>query len=132
MKATTGIKRRLETVLTLLICVATLSASSFVFAGEADVLDVKITKTDADMYRFSVTVKHADAGWDHYADRWDILDAQGNILGTRVLMHPHDNEQPFTRSMKVSIPMHVKKITIRARDKKHGYGGKELTVELPN
>ena len=109
-----------------------LLSSSLVLAGEADVLNVKITKTDADMYRFSVTVRHDDEGWDHYADRWDVLDEQGNILGTRVLMHPHENEQPFTRSMKLSVPMHVKKVTIRARDKKHGYGGKELTVDLPN
>ncbi len=108
-----------------------MAPSSLVFAGEADVIDVKITKTDADMYRFSVTVAHNDEGWDHYADKWDILDEAGNVLGTRVLMHPHENEQPFTRSMKISIPMGVKKVIVRAHDKIHGYGGAEITKDLP-
>lgn len=82
------------------------------------------------MYRVSVTVKHADEGWDHYADKWDVLDEAGNILGTRVLMHPHVDEQPFTRSLTLSIPMNVKNVTIRAHDKVHGYGGSEFTVKV--
>lgn len=114
----------------MFICATVMLASSTVFAGKADVLDVKIKKSEADMYHISVTVRHEDAGWEHYADAWDVLDEAGNVLGTRVLMHPHDNEQPFTRSMKLSIPMHVKKVVIRARDKKHGYGGKEMTIDL--
>jgi len=114
-----------------LMCVVGPAASSLVFAGTADVLDVKIVKTEVDIYRFSVTVKHADEGWDHYADRWEVLDTKGNILGTRVLMHPHENEQPFTRSMTLSVPMHVKAVIIRARDKEHGYGGREVNAVLP-
>jgi len=82
------------------------------------------------MYRVSVTITHEDEGWDHYADKWDVLDAEGNLLGTRVLMHPHDTEQPFTRSLSLSIPMNVEKVTIRAHDKVHGYGGKEMTVPV--
>ncbi|MBL4740043.1 MAG: hypothetical protein JKY12_03565 [Sneathiella sp.] len=117
--------------ITSLMCVVGPVASSPVFAGKADVFEVKVVKTEADIYRFSVTVSHADEGWDHYADRWDVLDAKRNVLGTRVLMHPHENEQPFTRSMTLSIPMHVKAVTIRARDKGHGYGGSEVRVVLP-
>lgn len=115
----------------LLICGVLAVTSSSVFAGKADVIDVKVSKVEADVYRFSVTVKHEDEGWDHYADKWEVFDLQGNSLGTRVLMHPHVNEQPFTRSMTLSIPMHVKEVVIRAHDKVHGDGGAEIVVSLP-
>ena len=118
-------------IFAFVMCGLLAMASSPVFAGEADVVGVEVTKVEADVYRFSVTVKHADAGWDHYADRWEVLDMQGNSLGSRVLMHPHVDEQPFTRSMTLSIPMHVKKVIVRAHDKIHEYGGKEMVVMLP-
>lgn len=122
MKLTTFVKR-VCIGLYLCICGTVLLASSPVLAGEADVLDVKVVRAGADMYRFSVTVSHTDTGWDHYADKWEVLDLQGNVLAARVLMHPHVDEQPFTRSMKISIPMHIKRVRIRAHDSVHGYGG---------
>lgn len=99
-------------------------------AGEADVVDVRVEKS-GNSYRFDVTVLHEDAGWKHYANKWDIVAEDGTVLGTRVLYHPHDDEQPFTRSLSgVLIPEEVKAVTIRAHDLKHGYGGKTLTVDL--
>jgi hypothetical protein len=52
--------------------------------------------------RVSVTLSHPDTGWDHYADGWRVELADGTILGTRELLHPHVEEQPFTRSLSVS------------------------------
>ena len=99
-------------------------------AGKADVVGVKVRGT-AGVYSFAVTVKHADSGWDHYADKWDIVGPKGKVLGTRVLAHPHESEQPFTRSLGgVTIPDGVKTVTVRAHDKVHGYGGKEMIVKL--
>lgn len=121
----------MRSIFTLAMCGFLLLSSSPLLAGEADVIDVKVVKVDADVYRFSVTVRHDDEGWDHYADRWDILDMDGNNLGSRVLMHPHEDEQPFTRSMTLSLPMHVKKVRIRAHDKLHGTGGAEMVVIIP-
>lgn len=46
-----------------------------------------------------VTLSHRDTGWQDYADGWEVLDAAGTRLGLRVLVHPHVNEQPFTRSL---------------------------------
>lgn len=46
-----------------------------------------------------VTLSHPDTGWDHYADGWEVLDENGQRLGLRVLVHPHVEEQPFTRSL---------------------------------
>ena len=100
-------------------------------AGEADVVEVVVSANDRGGYNFAVTVAHGDTGWDHYADRWEILDGDGNILGTRTLHHPHVNEQPFTRSLSaVEIPDHVKEVTVRAHDRVHGHGGKVVSVEL--
>ncbi len=101
-------------------------------AGEADVVKVRIAKERAGTYRFDVTVRHADAGWKHYADKWDIVTPGGKILGTRVLLHPHELEQPFTRSLSgVRVPRGVSRVTVRAHDKVHGYGGAVVTVEVP-
>jgi len=103
-----------------------------VYAGEADVTDVKVGKSGNGVYDFSVEVSHADTGWDHYADKWDIVDEQDNVIATRTLHHPHVDEQPFTRSLgDVAIPLEIKEITIRAHDSVHGYGGRTMTVQVP-
>lgn len=101
------------------------------FAGNADVVEVVVQANDRGDYNFTVTVAHGDTGWDHYADRWEILDSDGNILRTRTLHHPHVNEQPFTRSLSgVAIPDHVTRVTVRAHDSVHGHGGKVVAVDL--
>lgn len=74
-------------------------------------------------WRFDVAIKHADAGWDHYANGWGVYLADGTELGYRVLTHPHVNEQPFTRSLSgVKIPQGTKSVIIRAHDLVHGLG----------
>ncbi len=105
---------------------------SSAIAGEADVLQVKVSGNGDKTYTFDVTVEHTDTGWDHYADRWEILDENGAVLERRILYHPHVNEQPFTRSLSgVEIPASSKKVTIRAHDSVHEYGGRVVTTDLP-
>jgi hypothetical protein len=102
------------------------------YAGKADVIDVKVVKQANATYSFDVTVKSDETGWDKYADKWDVVAPDGTVLGTRVLAHPHVEEQPFTRSLEgVSIPAGVREVTIRAHDKVEGYGGTEMKVRLP-
>ena len=102
------------------------------WAGTADVIDVKIRMTAPETYAFDVTVKHDDAGWKHYADRWHVLAPDGKILGTRVLYHPHVEEQPFTRSLSgVQIPSHIRQVIVQAHDKVHGWTEGTVAVELP-
>ena len=101
-------------------------------AGEADVVGVKIIKEGTSTYRFDVTVRHGDEGWQHYADKWDVVAPDDSVLGTRELAHPHETEQPFTRSLAgVRIPESVKEVSIRAHDLVHGYGGAEMRVQVP-
>ena len=101
-------------------------------AGEADVVDARVTPAGDGRYDFAVTVRHADSGWDHYADRWEVTTPDGEVIGTRVLHHPHVDEQPFTRSLAdVGVPAGIERVRIRARDSLHGYGGLEVVLELP-
>jgi len=56
----------------------------------------------------------------------------GGILATRVLYHPHVNEQPFTRSISnFQVPVGLTQVTIRARDSVHGYGKRQFKLKLP-
>ncbi len=83
-------------------------------------------------FSFDVTVRSADTGWDKYADAWEVVGPDGTVLGTRVLTHPHENEQPFTRSLQdVEIPAGVDEVSVRARDSVQGFCGTEQQVALP-
>ena len=120
----------MRTIIYKLLLAALVAAPAW--AGKADVLDVEVNQGGNSAFSFSVTVRHADEGWDHYADRWEVVAPDGKVLGTRVLAHPHVDEQPFTRSLGgVVIPAEIREVTVRARDSKHGWGGKTMTVALP-
>ncbi len=100
-------------------------------AGVADVIDAKAVCNQNPTCDFTVTIQHEDSGWEHYANQWEVLSLEGEVLGIRVLLHPHVNEQPFTRSLTdVPISLSIKTVRIRAHDSVHGYGGKEVMLEL--
>jgi len=60
------------------------------------------------------------------------LDESGQVIGVRELAHPHVNEQPFTRSVSITIPDSVKTITVRANDSVHETGGKTVDIAVPH
>jgi hypothetical protein len=102
-------------------------------AGDADVIEAAISAAGDSRFRIDATVAHADTGWDHYADRWDVLTEDGTLLGTRTLHHPHETEQPFTRSLTLEIPADVLRVVIRAGDSVHGdAGGQTVTIDVPH
>jgi hypothetical protein len=100
----------------------------------AQVISFSVTGTGERRYTFSVTLQHNDQGWDHYADAWEIIDADTDrILATRILSHPHVNEQPFTRSLDdVIIPAGTERILIRGKCNVHGYGGNSFLLDVDN
>ncbi|MCB1722931.1 MAG: hypothetical protein H6959_06385 [Chromatiaceae bacterium] len=115
-----------------LLLAAALVAGGPVAAGQADVLQVELHPTGDGRYDIDVTVRHNDTGWDHFANRWEVLAPDGHVLATRVLYHPHVNEQPFTRSLAgVAIPGEYTWVRVRAHDLVHGYGGREVTLSVP-
>jgi len=110
---------------------ATLIAGA-ALAGEADVVAVKPTRESSGTWRFDVTIKSNDRGWDYYADAFEVLTPQGVLLGRRILFHPHETEQPFTRELSgVKIPPEVRNVVVRARHKPRGYDGATMTIDLP-
>ena len=110
-----------------------LAVSTTALAGEADVIEAVATPTGDGVYSVSATIRHADEGWDHYADAFEVLAPDGTVLGTRTLHHPHVEEQPFTRSLgNVEVPKGIAEIVVRAKDSVHEFGGAEITVPLPD
>jgi hypothetical protein len=104
--------------------------STVCFADDVRIVDVSVECSAS--CTFLVTLEHDDQGWDHYADLWEVVTLDGRVLGSRVLYHPHENEQPFTRSLSaVIIPQGMNQVKIRARDSVHGYGKQELLVDIP-
>lgn len=107
-------------------------------AADADVLNVRAVQTGSDTWTFHVTVAHPDTGWEDYADGWDVMLPDGSVIKpdpnspfTRLLLHPHENEQPFTRSQSnIVIPPDVTEVTVRAHDIVDGFGGREVIVDL--
>ncbi|GAA5073384.1 hypothetical protein N0B44_15480 [Roseibacterium beibuensis] len=98
----------------------TLSATA-AKADPAAIIDVMAERGETG-WRFAVTLRHGDTGWDDYADGWRIETLSGEVLGTRELLHPHVEEQPFTRSLSgVAIPAEVTEVMIRARTTVEGW-----------
>lgn len=106
--------------------------------GNADVLHVRAVQAGDGTWTFSVTVQHPDTGWDDYADGWDVVTPDGTVLKTspddqftRPLLHPHEEEQPFTRSQGgIVIPEGATRVRVRAHDIVDGFGGREVVVDL--
>lgn len=123
----------------ILVGLLSLVANLSLAAGNADVLEVTTRSTGPDEWYFNVTVQHPDTGWEDYADGWDVVLPDGTVVKpsesemfTRTLWHPHVNEQPFTRSQGgIRTPSGVKQVTVRAHDKRDGFGGKSEIVILP-
>ncbi|HEY5602435.1 MAG TPA: hypothetical protein VIM41_04955 [Gammaproteobacteria bacterium] len=114
----------------LLISVYTLGGLSAAIAGDVEIVNVKAEKQRA-AWVFHVTLRHADTGWDHYADAWRVMTKDGKELGTLTLYHPHIKEQPFTRSLaNVNIPADSSVVFIEAHDKVHGWSKQRYPVKL--
>ena len=100
------------------------------YADDATIEDVS-ARYDGGDWTFSVTLLHADTGWDDYADGWRVVMEDGTVLGTRVLLHPHVNEQPFTRSLGgVSVPAGLDTVFIEASTNTDGWGKARFAMTL--
>jgi len=100
--------------------------------ADLPVVENATARPSAGGWQFSVTLSHPDTGWDHYADGWDVETEDGTRLGYRELLHPHVNEQPFTRSLSgVAIPAGVHRVYIRAHCKVDGWTKKRFEVTIP-
>lgn len=112
------------------IALALALSTSPLAAGQAKIEEVSARQSDG-AWSFSVTIRHDDTGWDHYADAWTVNTPDGQEIGRRTLAHPHENEQPFTRSLSgVDVPAGVTEVIIRAHDSVHGWSDQTYKVTL--
>ena len=99
-------------------------------ASQVEIVNVMIEPA-ANRWTFHVSLKHEDTGWDHFADDWRIVDEKGKVLGDRKLWHPHEDEQPFTRSLaNVLIPKGTEIIYIEAHCKKDGWSKQRVRIDM--
>ncbi len=99
-------------------------------ADNAEIKNVRASQSGG-LWTFDVTITHEDAGWDHFADAWRILDMSGNQLAIRELIHPHVDEQPLTRSLSgIALPEGTTQVGVQVRDTVAGWAPGVTTVDL--
>ncbi len=117
------------------ILIGTIIALSISFISNASEVEIVSANAECDKARqciFRVELRHADTGWEHYANFWQVMGPDGKVLVDRVLHHPHVNEQPFTRSSsRVGIASSIKHVTIKAGDKPNGLNSEIYKLTLP-
>jgi hypothetical protein len=88
----------------------------------ADVQSVQVSG-EPSAYQFAVELASPDTGCEQYADWWEVLSENEELLYRRILLHSHVDEQPFTRS---GGPVEIEADTlvyVRAHMNTVGYGG---------
>jgi len=125
-------KRVLLSILTTFYSLWSLpTTAAFPSLDYAQVEQVRAKQSKDGSWCFSAQVRHNDQGWEHYANSWQIHDLKGNLLSKRVLLHPHDNEQPFTRSQcGIVIPKTLTHVVVSASCEEHGQGGRAVKLNM--
>ena len=104
--------------------------SSYSLADEVEIAGADFQQARNGTWSVEVALLHEDSDWDRYADVWRVVDEEGNVLGERVLLHPHENEQPFVRGNDgVEIPQ-GSIVYIEAHDMVHGWAKNRLEIDL--
>lgn len=100
-------------------------------AARADVVSVTASG-EPGAYELAVGVRSPDTGCELYADWWEVLSEDGQLLYRRILNHSHPDEQPFVRS---GGPVPVAADTtvwVRAHLAPGGYGGAAMRGSVAN
>ena len=104
-----------------------------VFADPPRVVAASATPEGGGRWTISVTLRHPDTGWDHYASGWKVLAPDGTELGFRNLTHPHVDEQPFERTLEgVEIPANLREVLIVPRCTMDGWVAMPTILTLPS
>lgn len=88
---------------------------------KASIVSVSATGT-ANNYTFNVGIKSTETGCDQYANWWEVISDEGELLYRRILAHSHVNEQPFVRSGGIIDISENQIVMVRAHMNTSGYG----------
>ncbi len=97
----------------------------------SDVLAVRVGG-EPNSYELSVEVASPDTGCDQYADWWEVVSEDGELIYRRTFLHSHVNEQPFTRT---GGPVPIGSdavVVVRAHMHPGGYGGRAMRGSVAN
>ena len=98
---------------------------------DAEITFVRARLRGDNTWSFDVAVDHPDTGWEDYTDGWHVETPDGEILATRILLHPHVGERPFTRGQGgVVVPEGVTEVYIRSHDLISGYSQQPVRIPL--
>ena len=96
----------------------------------AKVTAVEVMTSDTGSYTFVVTVKSPDTGCDQYANWWEVISEEGNLIYRRILAHSHVNEQPFRRAGGAVTVQPNQLVIVRAHMHPQGYGTQAMKGTL--
>ena len=88
------LKNKLLNILSL--CIFTTTLYGDIQPNSVNVTNVDVQGSDG-IYRFYVTLRSDETGCNQYANWWEVLDEDGNLLYRRILIHSHPTDQPFRR-----------------------------------
>ncbi|MFK5981571.1 MAG: hypothetical protein QM499_01555 [Flavobacteriaceae bacterium] len=90
---------------------------------KAEVVSVSVSG-DENNYTFSVGILSTETGCEQYANWWEVISEDGELIYRRILGHSHVNEQPFVRSGGVVEISNNQTVIIRAHMNTSSFGTK--------
>lgn len=113
--------------------IGVLFLTGMAWADSPQVVATSATRDADGSWTISVSLRHPDTGWDHFANAWQVLTPDGTVIGYRELTHPHVDEQPFTRSLSgVQIPGDLRAVLIQPHCTMDGWAAAPTMLVLPN
>ena len=107
------------------------NSTTTVSFAQAQVIDVAISGEENN-YTFNVTVSSPDKGCNQYANWWEVIDLDGNLIYRRILAHSHVDEQPFARSGSGIAISSDTEVYIRVHMNNSSYGSRVLKGSVAN
>lgn len=93
---------------------------------------VEVPSGEPGDYTFAITIESPDTGCEQYANWWEVVTPEGNLIYRRILAHSHVDEQPFERSGSPVAVQPDQTVIVRAHMHSSGYGSQALQGSVEN